>query len=1371
MASTSSSRIPVRAQPNPHRNSVESDNSPSAMTKKLHSLISSLSQKDRELLNSTVNGKDVLQDVLTNNEIAKSPRVVTRLRAVIEGFEPFFAAIDTASQADPTHFAVVWAGLRVIIQGITNLSTFFEKVLHSLTVMVDEMAYFSRVHEKIVDLSEPPKPIKDVLNEAYEQLLLYLIGIIRIFYRPTGVRNHTPRILLKAVWRPFRLDSTLATLKHLKTRFKDEMALLELGRACQSAKRRNASWHQEHTGSQGFDYGRHIFSERVRRWLAPPNFTNAFNNALDRKTPETCEWLAENASFSNWYAQPSPKEGSPSDSLDKSRPSFWIYGKPDAGKTVLAASLVSLLQNDLRDHAKCMVCYFFFDSLSPGNNRASDAYRAILAQIVQRRSDQQLLMDLFAFAMWSGSDGQLKASNSEVAELFKIAVGLLHQDKIYMILDGLDECADLETGLMLLLRLPQELNLLNLVCFSRDTVISYLEEGVPRYEIRIGQLNFDDIHQYFRHELHRLSRDQILPPDEIDFESVAKSLSRRSEGLFLWAILMVKYLRSPELSLSEWIEAISEINLPEGLDKMYTRILRLIGRSSKRAIRVKCILSWLYQSIRPVNELELEGALICDAEGVPSKTPDRFPNLKRDISTICGGLVEVYTPIESSNEGTNTIVKFIHSSVKEYLDNADHYIEHNDGVHKGLLPSPRWANAHLARVCLRYLTFKVPAQSLTSLIGDENRKSKLRDGFPLLEYALSFWAQHIFAAQSNEHKSNHLDEEAKTEHKNLLMTLHQFLSQPKAISAWIEATSIHGQSLPVARIKQLAHNLDTSSLPTHTFIQSFDILIQGFANYVETINENWSQHLLEDPICIWQEIRAFHPSKFNESIPGVSVLPLAIKMPSNNELWPKPVSNVSRMISYTTLDISISVFATKAFMNCYAHPHRHSELFKDTKLSSGWLLKVEVIDSKNAANIMNIDIPIDPHEVSFQLYQTLYLGSLHFPLSISPSGTHLACLRTIFTLTCYQPTLQYVTTVLSFHLNRDTSEFWSVPQDDDSLFQMDEYSRLRKPHLLSQVYLYWVYFDNHGRDVVVVEQARGFPIALNIFQLARTTPDSDTAEPTSVNRRHLPFKPQMRGESERATLAEKLFEVAFHPSLPILAIRTKLGVYIWDYLSQNPRSMISVISWQEDLDKIGFSSDGNTLFLRSAFGTTRVSVQEYLSQMSVAQYSASGTCTSASISTADTIEPNTLMAGAIFASLNPIRTNRVILPETTTQTQCGKVVVTMRNVGKRAELSLISGDDHQDINLTRIPNIDEFETIEPSAILPREGEEHIKLVLDQGPKTWHNLTRVGSLDDTVLRFPLVVSRDLSTLPQAQRIESLAEGDAMNSKGKRRQIAD
>ncbi|KAI1343761.1 hypothetical protein F5Y15DRAFT_177670 [Xylariaceae sp. FL0016] len=238
------------------------------------------------------------------------------------------------------HFAVAWAGLRVIIQGITNLSTFLQKLMDSLVIMANDMAYFSRVRDHIIDSTSTPTAIKHILDAAYNQLLLYLTGIIWIFYQTGGGTNlaskdyfcvyklacclgrkSNARILAKAVWKPFRLTSTLATLKELKVRLRDEMTLLTLGRSSRpSGKNDTKDPHDS-------DENQCSFRDRLRHWIAPPAFTDAYDHAIQQRTPRTSKWLINNMVFSSWYA--SSRSGDPLSFSEGSeeRPPFWIFGK------------------------------------------------------------------------------------------------------------------------------------------------------------------------------------------------------------------------------------------------------------------------------------------------------------------------------------------------------------------------------------------------------------------------------------------------------------------------------------------------------------------------------------------------------------------------------------------------------------------------------------------------------------------------------------------------------------------------------------------------------------------------------------------------------------------------------------------------------------------------------------------------------------------------------------------------------------------------------------------------------------------------------------------------------------------------------------
>ncbi|KAK6209446.1 hypothetical protein LQW54_006299 [Pestalotiopsis sp. IQ-011] len=324
-------------------------------------------------------------------------------------------------------------------------------------------------------------------------------------------------------------------------------------------------------------------------------------------------------------------------------------------------------------------------------------------------------------------------------------------------------------------------------------------------------------------------------------------------------------------------------------------------------------------------------------------------------------------------------------------------------------------------------------------------------------------------------------------------------------------------------------------------------------------------------------------------------------------------------------------------------------------------------NNDNTGERLNVNVTLDPTEVVSQLYQTLHLGSLHFPLSISPSGTHFSVLRTLYTLVWQHRqglTGRCLASVVPLHLSSDMQAFWSVPQGQDafSCFQIDAYSRLQRPENPSQVYLYWIYFDKRGQDMIVVEQAKSFPIAVSVFQLAKTTGHSRKADPTLLWRRYMPFKPQSRVESLEPTrqLAGKLFELAIQPTLPVFACTTTAGIFVCNY-------------------------------------STHRTVSDHDPQPSLG---------SKTPDTTSTILGDDKRKATIPAAMQP-NTNgeRALLWNDYVQSPTGDLVATVKNHDQKAQLNISKGGASEDLLLARIPDIAGADTFEPSVILPRGGDE------------------------------------------------------------------
>jgi hypothetical protein len=80
------------------------------------------------------------------------------------------------------------------IQLASNFSRFFGKLVDSLDQLSKEISFFQEVNEKCTP--ENSDRLKPILEEVFEDLLEYLIGVTRIFFRSDGSKSSTPYLFV-----------------------------------------------------------------------------------------------------------------------------------------------------------------------------------------------------------------------------------------------------------------------------------------------------------------------------------------------------------------------------------------------------------------------------------------------------------------------------------------------------------------------------------------------------------------------------------------------------------------------------------------------------------------------------------------------------------------------------------------------------------------------------------------------------------------------------------------------------------------------------------------------------------------------------------------------------------------------------------------------------------------------------------------------------------------------------------------------------------------------------------------------------------------------------------------------------------------------
>jgi hypothetical protein len=546
------------------------------------------------------------------------------------------------------------------------------------------------------------------------------------------------------------------------------------------------------------------------------------------------------------------------------------------------------------------VNYFFFNNNQNEKNNSSSTFRAILAQILQQNRKNDDLLNRFTFAMGENSAGQMTASSLELLDLLSVCLPCMENS--FLVLDAIDECNDQSTLVQKFVSNACAYGI-KVVLFSRPNVESLWKATRENRQVVIQkESNNEDIKMFFNEKVQDLADEQLLPA-HCDSTEIVSRLLRGSAGMFLWARLMIGYLRSRALSPSQRLSSIYNVNLPEGLDQMYRRIFSLIQQApyveQQLAVRTLIFLTW---SKRPLDSRELLQVLKMGSDGDISDFPEsRFGH---DVRLVCAGLVE----LEPNQHGDSpSRLQFIHLSVKEWLMSCANLIMRSslDDYREGLdsaLSSESEARIQIARECVTYLCFQTPAHPLSGSLFQKAFVSDLRRSLPFLEYASTYWVDHLCEIPLSADYANAVrNERTKEKLDDLLNLVRRLLKMKLVLLAWVESLytfSTFSSTSPLMRLRsQTKVNWNANSLYSSSGVgfQNWDVIdeLQEFAHDMQALHDEWGSTLVSSPNAIWEDVTAFTKSRFFAKTSAVQVETLRPRPPSGYSHGP-PLYTISQ---------------------------------------------------------------------------------------------------------------------------------------------------------------------------------------------------------------------------------------------------------------------------------------------------------------------------------------------------------------------------------------------------------------------------------------------------------------------------------------------
>lgn len=636
-----------------------------------------------------------------------------------------------------------------------------------------------------------------------------------------------------------------------------------------------------------------------------------------------------------------------------------MIGNPGSGKSVLASSIVDELMATYRqDCQRWELCYFFFTPEFEDSTTRTSAYRSILAQILHRNRQDDETINKFDFIMTDpSSSGTPRAGLDELFGLVKL---LFQQFQILLILDGIDECEDNSSLIREIMELSESSSAKFLLCGRTNT------QSLIRTVPETSQICLDrdtvsaDIRLFTSTQVDLLLDDKLLPPGS-NSEDLVNRLCRGADGMFLWAKLMFKYLGLPVHDPDSRLEVIYSVVLPEGLEKMYARIVDSITQTGKTSRDfASSILAWASCSMRSLTLEELYDQMKFETSKAPNVDAYQLEAFRESASIVCGGLIEFFNlPSQPTAQG---VLRYIHLSVKEHFSQIRLGPESQNP-----LVSPE-AIEHLACAtrCLGYLLYHMPVRQ--EQLGHSNVTDPPLGKFS--GYAASNWLFHLdrsFASASFN------GSDISSALMRLAPTLSDFLQDSTKVKFWIHILYNDSGSCEPDGIASCLDGLVFTLADSHCLPASIGGLsktMQRFCQDVSKALNAWDKHLRRSTNVLWDEVGIFSDSPFLAGNVKGQMISMA---PNSPPCSIYPNFSLVRKASHTGFDGE-----TTAVVSAWQNPH-----FPTKSVVKYELWKHNTVPTR----LSEIIIPIE-HQTAFDM----------FPISIRDDLMSFAILDRLFLL-------------------------------------------------------------------------------------------------------------------------------------------------------------------------------------------------------------------------------------------------------------------------------------------------------------------------------------------------------------------------------------
>ena len=455
---------------------------------------------------------------------------------------------------------------------------------------------------------------------------------------------------------------------------------------------------------------------------------------------------------------------------------IWIRGSPGVGKSALAASISTRLQDQGR-----RIIPFRFDRTHSTRITTEALWRVVACDLAHwYPSLRQHLA--------KGIEGYI---SSDIDRLFKLLIetplstldyDIPHEQLPVIVIDALDECGGLrhdDSGQKdhdVLLRTLRHWAVVDHLQKFKLVITSRPEENVTRMfpdsisthvnipsgsDVRLGDSVSDDIHAFLKLCLKGMGMEDAWIEKALDY------LVPRAAGIFIWATTVANFLRMDPRGRFDILQA---RNNTEGLDELYSLYCTVVGESfggiiEEEVLGVTCVIGAMIFARQPLNN---DALLILP--GVKTRSSHIMRLIRKGLMSV----------IDSG-----PILRFHHRSFEDFLlsDSFRRYLPNLSGVQNRYLHEQQLAVLCLNTMVSSKLHFNMSDLKSSSIKNVDISATDKSAVSPLISYSSQFWADHLVQNQCEEN----------------LMNAVKFVMHEKLLF-WIEAMSILGKAHEVSAI-------------------------------------------------------------------------------------------------------------------------------------------------------------------------------------------------------------------------------------------------------------------------------------------------------------------------------------------------------------------------------------------------------------------------------------------------------------------------------------------------------------------------------------------------------------------------------------------